>query len=104
MIREAWEATDNETSRTGLLMLSDDVVLNKIRDDGFAIQNRNFYNEEPRTTSALAVPISSDDGKLIGSLGLIYFASALRAEEAVVQFLKPLQKTAELITANFEQS
>lgn len=102
MVSEAWEATDNETSRTGLLILSDDVVLNQIRSDGYAIQNRNFYNEEPGKTSTLAVPVLNDEGEPIGALGLIYFVSAFKADEAIAQFLKPLQNTASLISGQFD--
>lgn len=97
-IVEAWQATDNETSRMGLLMLSDDVVLNRIRSDGFAHQMRNFYNEEPGKTSSLAVPVNGPNGDLIGSLAIIYFASALKADEATGQFLKAMQMTAEKIS------
>jgi len=100
----AFPVTDNETSRTGLLILSDGEVLNQIRGDGYAIQNRNFYNEEPGKTSTLAVPILSKGGEPIGSLGLIYFVSAFKSGEAISQFLKALQNTAALISSSFEKS
>lgn len=97
-IREAWEATDNETSRTGLLILSDDAVLKTIRGDGYALQGRNFYNEEPGKTSSLAVPINGANGEMIGCLALIYFASAFKMNEAVAEFLAAMQDTAAAIT------
>lgn len=99
-IVEAWEATDNETSRLGLLLLSDDLVLNQIRKDGYALQARNFYNEEPGKTSSLAVAVQDANGQLIGSLGVIYFVSALKTPAAVSEFLEPIQKTAASITAD----
>ncbi|GAB5486884.1 MAG: IclR family transcriptional regulator YiaJ [Parasphingorhabdus sp.] len=99
-IVEAWEATDNETSKMGLLLLSDDVVLNQIRDDGYAMQARNFYNEEPGKTSSIAVPVNDANGELLGSLALIYFASALKPDQAVAEFLPSMQNTAKAITAS----
>ena len=98
-IVEAWEATDNETSKMGLLMVADDVVLDKIRGDGYALQARNFYNEEPGKTSSLAVPVNDAQGELMGSLALIYFASALKADQAVAEFLPAMQVAAQDISA-----
>lgn len=89
-----WRATDNETSKQGLLIVRDNSVLDRIRGDHYALQVRNLYNAEPGKTSAMAVPIFGNHGELIGSLGVIYFFSALKAEAAVSQFLQPLQKTA----------
>ncbi|QTD57422.1 IclR family transcriptional regulator domain-containing protein [Parasphingorhabdus cellanae] len=103
-IVEAWKATDNETSKMGLLLVSDDVVLNKIREDGYAHQMRNFYNEEPGKTSSLAVPVNGPDGDILGSLAIIYFASALKADEATATFLKAMQETASQITESLEKS
>ncbi len=96
-IYEAWQATDNEASRMGLLMLSDDVVLNQIRTEGYAMQARNLYNEEPGKTSSLAVPVNDANGDLMGSLAMIYFASALKPDQAVAEFLPNMQKAAENI-------
>lgn len=94
----AWKATDNETSRVGLLMLSDDYLINKIRDDGYALQVRNSYNDDPGKTSSLAVPIINDKDQLLGSLALIYFASAMKPEEAVKSYLQPLRDAAAAIS------
>ena len=99
-IVEGWKAIDNETSRTGLLMLSDDVLLSKIRDEGYALQMRNAYNADPGKTSSVAVPILSADATLIGSLALIYFASAMKLDEAVERYLAPMQATAREISAS----
>ena len=89
-----WRATDNETSKQGLLIVRDNSVLDRIRGDHYALQLRNLYNAEPGKTSSMAVPIFGKDDELVGSLGVIYFFSALKAEAAVDQFLEPLHKTA----------
>lgn len=96
-IGDAWRATDNDTSKMGLLMLSDNVVLDRIRSDGFALHARNFCNEEPGKTSSLAVPINDTNGKLVGSLALIYFAAALKPDQAVAEFLPNMQKATQAI-------
>lgn len=98
-----WKATDNETSKQGLLIVHDNIVLDRIRTDGYALQMRNLYNAEPGKTSSIAVPVHNEDGELIGSLAVIYFASALKAEPAIEEFLEPLQKTAMEIHKNFKK-
>jgi len=103
-IVEAWQATDNEASKMGLLILSDDVVLNRIRKEGYALQARNLYNEEPGKTSSLAVPVNDANGELIGSLAIIYFASALKSGQAVADFLPGMQKAAENIATDMKET
>lgn len=93
MIKDAWEATDNATSATGLLLMSDDVALNDIRQAGYALQTRNLYNFEPGKTSSLAVPVHDASGRLAGALGLIYFASAIKPTEAPGRFLDDMKET-----------
>ena len=97
MVRLAWEATDNEASQTGLLLLSDGVALGNIRRAGYALQARNLYNFEPGKTSSLAVPLFDSAGHLVGAMGLIYFASALKPNEAADRFLADMQQTAKAI-------
>jgi IclR family transcriptional regulator, mhp operon transcriptional activator len=103
-IVEGWRATDNETSRHGLLIVHDNDVLEKIRLDGYAYQARNLYNAEPGKTSSLAVPVYGQDGVLVGSLAVIYFASALKTDPAVHEFLGPLQATAAAIHEALKRS
>ena len=100
MIKSAWEATDNEASRTGMVLLSDDIALGNIRQAGFAQQARNLYNNEPGKTASLAVPVFDQAGNLLGAMALIYFASALKPLEASDKFLADMQATAAAIAAN----
>lgn len=99
-----WRATDNETSKQGLLMVRDNIILDNIRADGYALQMRNLYNDEPGKTSSIAVPVEGDDGELIGSIAVIYFASALKADTAIEQFLEPLQKTTSAIQRDMKKT
>jgi IclR family transcriptional regulator, mhp operon transcriptional activator len=94
---DGWKVMDNETARVGLMLMRDDYLLTKVRADGCAVQERNLYNAEPGKTSTIAVPILGADGKLKGSLAMIYFASAMKSQSAIGSFLVALQETAEAI-------
>lgn len=98
-IIDGWEAIDNEAARFGLLLVGDDYMLEKIRTDGYATQARNVYNAEPGKTSSIAVPILTRQGKLVGSLAIVYFVAAMKVEDAVAQLYGPLHRTAGLIAA-----
>ena len=98
MIGDAFEATDSEAAQTGMLLLSDGVALQNIRETGYALQSRNLYNFEPGKTSSLAVPVMDIENKLIGSMALIYFASAIKPNEAAEEFVPAMRETAKLIS------
>jgi IclR family mhp operon transcriptional activator len=96
-IIDGWRAIDNETAQCGLLLVGDNAVLDRIRHDGYAHQLRNVYNAEPGITSSLAVSVFGKDNALVGSVAVIYFAAALKADEAVREFADPLRETAKRI-------
>lgn len=104
MIKDAWEATANETSQTGMLLLSDDVALANIRKAGYALQARNLYNFEPGKTSSLAVPVFDQSDQLMGSVALIYFASAIKPTEVTGKFLEDMQQTVSQIRLALDQA
>jgi len=93
-IIDGWQKIDNETSQRGLLLVGDNVVLDRIRREGYAHQLRNVYNAEPGKTSSLAVPVFGKENELVGSLAVIYFAEAMKANKAVQMFAEPLKETA----------
>ncbi|MEM6266226.1 MAG: IclR family transcriptional regulator C-terminal domain-containing protein [Pseudomonadota bacterium] len=96
-IIEGWKAIETDAANMGMLLLSDDYMLQKIRKDGYALQVRNVYNADPGKTSSIAVPLFDGENALIGSLALIYFASAMSSDEAVAKYLDPLEVTAKAI-------
>ena len=104
MIKDAWEATDNEASQTGMLLMSDGVALGNIREAGYALQARNQYNYEPGKTSSLAVPVKDATGRLAGALAIIYFASAIKPTEAPGKFLDDMNETVALIGRSLGQA
>ncbi len=103
-ILEGLKAIGTESSHMGLVLMGDDYMLTKIRKDGYALQIRNVYNADPGKTSSIAVPLFDGENKLIGSLALIFFASAMNGDEAVAKYLKPMQETAEAIAASMRKA
>ena len=97
IIIEGWKAAESEAGDRGLLLLNDDDLIQKICGDGYAIQYRNAYNAEPGKTSSLAVPLFNAQGGFVGSLAMIYFASAMKPDEATSRYLAPLQACAQAI-------
>jgi len=96
-INEGLRAIETESSHMGLVLMGDDYMLSKIRKDGYALQIRNVYNSDPGKTSSIAVPLFDGNEGLIGSLALIFFASAMNGEEAVAKYLEPMCQTAAAI-------
>ena len=95
--------TDNDTSKVGLLLVRDGSLLSEIRKNGYAIHNRNTYTADDGKTSSIAVPIMRENGIIAGTIGLIYFASAMNASKAAEQFLADLQATANKVAHDLAQ-
>jgi IclR family mhp operon transcriptional activator len=68
----------------------------RIRAQGYAATSRNPYSANPGKTSSVAVALTDGD-TLLGSLALVFFASAINVDEAVRRFVQPLRDTAAAI-------
>jgi len=68
----------------------------RIRAYGYAAVARTRYSANPGKTSSVAVPLF-DGSTLVGSLALVFFASALSLPDAVARFVQPLRETARAI-------
>ena len=75
------------------------VMVDDIRNQGFATKGRNPFTENPGKTSAIAVPLM-ERGRAIGSMSLIFFASSKKMDDAVKQFLPDLKATSAAIEAS----
>lgn len=95
-ILEGLRALDGPAEKMGVLMLQDARSLDSVRQSGFAAQPRNEYTANPGRTSSIAVPILAD-GKVHGTVALVFFASALSVDEAASKFLTRLQEGAQAI-------
>lgn len=67
-----------------------------IRARGYAVQGRNYFNHTPGKTSSIAVPIFKQ-GRFEAAMTLVFFASALKLENALESYLPELLATAKAI-------
>jgi IclR family mhp operon transcriptional activator len=68
-------------------------MMEQIRQNGYATHNRTKHNENPGKTSSISVPVFAS-GHLVGTLTLIFFASAMTMEDATARFVDALQTAA----------
>lgn len=73
--------------------------LETIRQQGFSERVLRTGNDNSNT---IAVPILTDENRCLGTLGVTYFRSAVTRNEAVSQFLSPLQAAASKIARNIK--
>ncbi|MES2035649.1 MAG: helix-turn-helix domain-containing protein [Pseudomonadota bacterium] len=81
------------------LFENDGLLVKEIRDQGFATRHRNPYTENPGKTSSIAVPIFDGD-QLAGSMTVIFFAVAMKMQQAIEVLLPDLQRCAGAISAD----
>jgi IclR family transcriptional regulator, mhp operon transcriptional activator len=74
-------------------------LLSDIRAQGFALQDREI---NPKT-AGLSVPVLAP-GRVLGSISIIWIASAMTIEDARKRLLPPLQTLARTITAEVEKA
>ncbi|MEO0412565.1 MAG: helix-turn-helix domain-containing protein [Pseudomonadota bacterium] len=102
-ILEGLRALDGPAEKMGVLMLQDSSALDSVRQAGFASQPRNVYTANPGRTSSIAVPIMVN-GKIQGTVALVFFASALSVDEAAKKFLARVQEAAAAIAQDLRGS
>jgi IclR family mhp operon transcriptional activator len=76
-----------------LALAESGVIFDEIRTSGYATQGKNRYTVTPGKTSSIAVPIMRN-GKIMAALTLIFFAKAMKIEDAVVAYLSDMNQTA----------
>ena len=75
----------------------------KIRQQGYAIQGRNHFNRTPGKTSSIAVPIFLND-RFEAAMTMVFFVSAMRLDSALEQYLGDLKNTAAGISGELSAS
>ena len=66
-------------------------IVEQVRQVGYATRSSQV---EPRNSNTIAVPIISQDGRVLASLGLTYFKSAFDSEQEACSRYVPILKTA----------
>ncbi|MES2537985.1 MAG: helix-turn-helix domain-containing protein [Pseudomonadota bacterium] len=74
-----------ETSSETLSMFESGKLVRRIREAGFATMERNRYTANPGKTSSISAPIF-DNGRVLGTITLIFFASAMPMKEAMDRY------------------
>lgn len=69
----------------------------KIREDGYALQGRNHYNKTPGKTSSIAVPIFNN-GEFEAAMTMVFFVNAMKLDQAVERYLDQLKACAAAIS------
>jgi IclR family mhp operon transcriptional activator len=85
-----------------LEMFRSDRVVQRIREDGYGSCDRNPNTAVPGKTSSIAVPIF-EGPKVLGTLTLVYFSSAMPMSEAVKRYAQDLKDTAAAISRELTQ-
>lgn len=71
--------------------------IERIREQGYAVQGRNHFNLTPGKTSSIAVPIF-DEGRFVAALTMVFFITAMKLEAALERYLADLKATAAAIS------
>lgn len=77
--------------------------IERIREQGYAVQGRNHFNLTPGKTSSIAVPIF-DNERFVAAMTMVFFVTAMKLEAALEQYLSDLQTTAAAISAELSES
>ena len=99
-IREGFKTLEAGADKLALLLTENDAMMEQIRRQGYATQARNAYTANPGKTSSIAVPIMRD-GEIAGAMALVFFAAAMKMQDAESRFVDELTRTAEAISAEF---
>jgi IclR family transcriptional regulator, mhp operon transcriptional activator len=88
---------DAAPDKLATLLLKDDTLIRDIRAKGYATQVRNAYTATPGKTSSIAVPLLRGE-QVMGSMALIFFASAMTMDEAERLYVDDMKATAQQIS------
>ncbi len=73
-------------------------LVKRIREDGYAANDRTVYSADPGKTSSISVPIF-EHNEIAGVLTTTYFSSAMPIAEAVKRYVQDLKSVAAAITS-----
>jgi IclR family transcriptional regulator, mhp operon transcriptional activator len=77
--------------------------VDRIRQQGFAIQGRNHFNLTPGKTSSIAVPIFLN-GAFEAAMTMVFFVSAMKLDAALESYLEELKATAAAISHDLSEA
>jgi IclR family mhp operon transcriptional activator len=98
-----FQGSDNAIDGAPMRLADIPKLLDIIRQNGYATHRRTRHTENPGKTSSISTPVFAGE-HLIGTLTLIFFASAMTMETAIAQFAEPLKETAKAVSASLDGS
>jgi IclR family mhp operon transcriptional activator len=96
-----FQGSDNAIDGLPMRLADIPKLLDLIRQNGYATHRRTRHTENPGKTSSISTPVFAGE-HLIGTLTLIFFASAMTMETAIAQFAEALKETAKAVSAALE--
>lgn len=73
-----------------------------IREKGYAIQGRNYFNHTPGKTASIAVPIFCGR-RFEAAMTLVFFVSAMKLDKALETYLPEMLAVAQAITTQLDR-
>jgi len=89
---------DNDQAR----LASFERVLDAVRQKGISVHDKLQHTDNPGKTSSISAPIFESEA-LVGTLTLIFFASAMTVDQALLQFGDPVRECAAAISDRLSQ-
>lgn len=77
--------------------------IERIREQGYAVQGRNHFNLTPGKTSSIAVPIFDGD-RFVAAMTMVFFIAAMKLDAALEEYLDDLKAAAALISKELSAS
>ena len=96
---QSMQALENKEWTQALSLLEEAHLLDEIREQGYAARSFNRFTRNPGKTSSIAVAIM-DGERPVGAVSLAYFASAMKAEEAMDRFAPQIRACGAAISEN----
>jgi IclR family mhp operon transcriptional activator len=73
-------------------------IFEQTRKNGYGTHSRTRHTENPGKTSSISTPVFRNDS-LVGTLTLIFFASAITMEDAAQSFVTPMKAAAAAVSS-----
>ena len=93
------QAEEQQLGTEMLSLFESGFMVEEVRRLGYGAKGHNRFTENPGKTSSIAVPIFEGE-ELAGSLSLIFFASAMKIEEAARRYLDDMRRAAAAVGAD----
>lgn len=96
-ILESIQELGTEIDPHTLSLFTSGILLDEIRATGYAARGRNRFTSTPGKTSSIAAPLF-EHGVVCGALTLVFFASAMKMDEAIRRYAEDVVSTARHIS------